>query len=108
VVFDPIRKRRHAAFSGMGLLCRPGLALGSRTRGGPERIRLADALDGIWFGIGNDWIGPAARFTSGYGHVEMELPDQGGMKVTRTDFVPDGRRAVLVGPKFHALKPSLP
>jgi hypothetical protein len=59
-------------------------------------------LDGIWFGIGDQWIGPATRFTSGYGHVKMDLPDQGGMKVTRTDFVPDGRRAVLVGLKFAA------
>jgi hypothetical protein len=32
----------------------------------------------------------------------MDLPDQGGMRVTRTDFVPDGRRAVLVGLKFEA------
>ena len=59
-------------------------------------------LDGLWFGIDDQWIGPATRFTSGYGHVKMELPDQGGMTVTRTDFVPDGRRAVLVGLKFTA------
>jgi hypothetical protein len=59
-------------------------------------------LDGIWFGIGDQWIGPATKFTSGYGHVKMDLPDQGGMSVTRTDFVPDGKRAVLVGLKFAA------
>ena len=59
-------------------------------------------LDGIWFGIGDQWIGPATEFTSGYGHVKMELPDQGGMSVSRTDFVPDGRRAVLVGLSFEA------
>jgi hypothetical protein len=59
-------------------------------------------LDGIWFGIGEQWIGPAKKFTSGYGHVKMELPDQGGMSVSRTDFVPDGRRAVLVGLTFEA------
>ena len=59
-------------------------------------------LDGLWFGICDDWIGPAERFTSGYGHVKMDLPDQGGMTVTRTDFVPDGRRAVLVGLTFEA------
>src|SRR5215218_7737812 len=59
-------------------------------------------LDGIWFGIDDEWIGPATEFTSGYGYVKMNLPDQGGMTVTRTDFVPDGRRAVLVGLEFAA------
>ena len=59
-------------------------------------------LDGLWFGIDDQWIGPATRFTSGYGHVKMDLPDQGGMTVTRTDFVPDDRRAVLVGLEFAA------
>ena len=59
-------------------------------------------LDGLWFGIDDQWIGPAERFTSGYGHVKMDLPDQSGMTVERTDFVPDGRRAVLVGLTFEA------
>jgi hypothetical protein len=59
-------------------------------------------LDGLWFGIGDEWIGPAERFTSGYGHVKMDLPDQGSMTVTRTDFAPDDRRAVLVGLEFAA------
>ena len=54
-------------------------------------------LDGIWFGIGDHWIGPATEFTSGYGHVEMDLPDRGGLSVSRTDFVPDGHRAALFG-----------
>ncbi len=59
-------------------------------------------LDGLWFGIDEQWIGPATEFTSGYGHVKMELPGQGGMSVSRTDFVPDGERAVLVGLTFEA------
>jgi hypothetical protein len=59
-------------------------------------------LDGLWFGIGNDWIGPANKFTSGYGHVKMDLPGRNGMTITRTDFVPDGRRSVLVGLTFAA------
>ncbi len=59
-------------------------------------------LDGLWFGIDDQWIGPATKFTSGYGHVKMDLPDQGGMTVARTDFVPDDRRAVLVGLEFKA------
>ena len=59
-------------------------------------------LDGIWFEIDDQWVGPATEFTSGYGHVEMDLPNQGGMTLTRTDLVPDGKRAVLVGLKFAA------
>ena len=59
-------------------------------------------LDGIWFGIGDRWIGPATRFTSGYGHVKMALPGRDGLEVRRTDFVPDGKRAVLVGLTFEA------
>jgi hypothetical protein len=79
-------------------------AMGFHTRGemGGVWSPPIKLLDGIWFGIGDQWIGPATRFTSGYGHVKMDLPDQEGMKVTRTDFVPDGRRAVLVGLKFAA------
>lgn len=57
-------------------------------------------LDGIWFGIDGSWIGPATEFTSGYGHVRMDLPDTGGMEVSRTDFASDDARAVLVGLRF--------
>ena len=54
-------------------------------------------LDGIWFGIDGRWIGPATRFTSGFGHVRMDLPGAGGLELRRTEFVPDGRRAALFG-----------
>jgi hypothetical protein len=54
-------------------------------------------LDGIWFGIDGNWIGPATRFTSGSGYGRMDLPAPKGLTVERTDFVPDGRRAVLFG-----------
>ena len=57
-------------------------------------------VDGIWFGVGKRWIGPATRFTSGYGHVKMRLPDTGGLRIERTDFVPAERRGVLVGLKL--------
>src|SRR5215204_3954787 len=59
-------------------------------------------LDGIWFGIGDQWIGPATKFTSGYGFVKMNLPGREGLKVRRTDFVPDGKRAALFGLTFTA------
>jgi hypothetical protein len=54
-------------------------------------------LDGIWFGIDDAWIGPATRFSSGWGYVRMSLPGPRGLRITRTDFAPNGRRAVLVG-----------
>ena len=54
-------------------------------------------LDGLRFGVNGQWLGPASRFSSGYGYVRMRLPGPAGLGVTRTDFVPDGRRAVLVG-----------
>ena len=79
-------------------------AMGFHTRGemGGVWSPPIKLLDGLWFGIDDQWIEPATQFTSGYGHVKMELPDQGGMTVTRTDFVPDDRRAVLVGLEFAA------
>jgi hypothetical protein len=57
-------------------------------------------LDGIWFGIGDDWIGPATEFTSGWGYVSMNLPDTNGMQVTRTDYASDDGKAVLIGLRF--------
>jgi hypothetical protein len=79
-------------------------AMGFHTRGemGGVWSPPIKLLDGLWFGIDDQWIGPATKFTSGYGHVKMDLPDQGGMTVERTDFVPDGKRAVLVGLEFAA------
>lgn len=54
-------------------------------------------LDGVWFGVDGSWVGPATRFTSGWGYVGMDLPGAAGAHLTRTDFVPDGHRAVLIG-----------
>jgi hypothetical protein len=57
-------------------------------------------LDGVWFGLDGQWIGPATKFTSGWGYTKYALPDTSGLKVERTDFVPDGRRGVLYGLKI--------
>ena len=54
-------------------------------------------LDGIWFGIDGQWIGPATKFTQGYGFGRMDLPSMSGLALQRTDFVPDGRRGALFG-----------
>jgi len=57
-------------------------------------------VDGVWFGIGDNWIGPAEKFSSGYGYTRFDLPDTGGLQLQRTDFAPDGHRAVLFGLKM--------
>jgi hypothetical protein len=54
-------------------------------------------LDGIWFGIDGQWIGQATKFSSGFGYTRFDLPDTAGLKLQRTDFAPDARRAVLFG-----------
>jgi hypothetical protein len=59
-----------------------------------EPIKL---LDGVWFGIDDQWVGRATRFTSGWGYVKFDLPTTGGLRLERTDFAPDGRRAALIG-----------
>jgi hypothetical protein len=57
-------------------------------------------VDGVWFGIDGKWLGPATKFTSGWGYTRMEFPSASGLKVSRTDFAPNGRRAALFGLKL--------
>jgi hypothetical protein len=59
-------------------------------------------LDGVWFGVDGQWIGPAERFTSGWGYAKMDLPQTAGLRVQRTDFVPGNRRGVLIGLTFSS------
>ena len=54
-------------------------------------------LDGIWFGLDGQWVGPATKFSSGWGYTRFQLPDTAGLRVQRTDFVPDGTRGALFG-----------
>ena len=54
-------------------------------------------VDGVWFGIGDEWLPPATKFTSGWGSTRMDFPDVDGLKVSRTDFAPDGTRGALIG-----------
>src|SRR6266568_9043434 len=74
-------------------------AMGFHTRGEMGGIWTPPIklLDGIWFGINGKWIGPATSFTSGFGYAQMALPAIYGLQITRTDFAPDGRRAVEFG-----------
>ena len=62
-----------------------------------EPIKL---VDGVWFGIDDEWVGRATKFTSGWGYVRFDLPTTGGLRLTRTDFAPDGRRGALIGLKL--------
>jgi hypothetical protein len=57
-------------------------------------------VDGVWFGLDGQWVGPATEFRSGWGYAEMDLPETAGLKLQRTDFAPDGRRAALFGLKI--------
>ena len=54
-------------------------------------------LDGVWFGLDGQWVGPATKFSSGWGYTRYDLPNTAGLQVARTDFVPDGRRGALFG-----------
>ena len=52
-------------------------------------------LDGVWFGVNGSWIGPATRFTSGWGYTRYDLPaDRRGAAAAhrlRARRVPGGR-----------------
>jgi hypothetical protein len=52
-------------------------------------------LDGIWFGVNDQWIKPATKFTSGWGYTRFTLPNTDGLILRRTDFVPDGVRGAV-------------
>jgi hypothetical protein len=58
-------------------------------------------VDGVWFGVDDQWIGQATEFRSGWGYTEMNLPTTAGLQLQRTDFAPDGGRAVLFGLHVH-------
>jgi hypothetical protein len=59
-------------------------------------------LDGLWFAIDGDWLGPATKFTSGSGWVAMNRPGPGDLKVRQIEFVPDGKRAALIGLRLRS------
>jgi hypothetical protein len=54
-------------------------------------------VDGVWFGIDGDWIGPATKFSSGWGYTRFDLPATGGLQLQRIDLAPDANRAALFG-----------
>ena len=64
-------------------------------------------VDGVWFALDGEWIGPAKRFTSGWGYVAMDLPAPAGLEARRVEFVPDGRRAALIGLRLRSTGPKM-
>src|SRR6266511_6070643 len=54
-------------------------------------------VDGVWFGLDGQWVGPATRFSSGWGYSRFGLPDTAGLEVGRTGCRPDRRRRGLLG-----------
>jgi hypothetical protein len=54
-------------------------------------------VDGVWFGVNDQWVRQATRFTSGFGYTRYDLPSIDGLGLQRTDFAPDANRAVLFG-----------
>ena len=37
-------------------------------------------LDGVWFGLDGQWVGPATKFTSGWGYTRYDLPTTAGLR----------------------------
>ncbi|MGH2786961.1 MAG: glycogen debranching protein [Actinomycetota bacterium] len=80
-------------------------AMGWHIRGemGGVWVHPVKTLDGYWFGVRNGWLPPASKFVTGPGYVEMHFPKERGMKVTRTEFSPDGSPVTLIKLEFaHA------
>src|SRR3954452_19459988 len=63
-------------------------------------------VDGVWFGLGESWLGPATTFTSGWGYTRMDFPDTAGLKVSRTDLGLDDIRAALFGLRLQNPGPT--
>jgi hypothetical protein len=77
-------------------------AMGFHTRGemGGMWSPPVKLLDGIWFRVDGGWLGDtveARRFASGWGYTRTEYAPRAGLRVHRTDVVPDGPRAQLIG-----------
>jgi len=73
-------------------------AIGWHIRGemGGVWVHPIKTLDGYWFAVNNEWLPDAARFTTGPGYVRMQFPKWRGVRVTRTEFSPDGSPVTLV------------
>ena len=67
-------------------------------------------VDGIWFRLANKWLGDpdgarATKTTAGWGYTRTSFAPVNQVAVERTDFVPDGTRATLVGLTLRSPQP---
>ena len=53
-------------------------------------------LDGVWFNVDGRWLS-ARKYSNGWGYARMDLGSRDGLRISRTDFAPDGLRAGLIG-----------
>ncbi len=90
-------------FWGMGAQDGTYPATGFHTRGemGGFWTPPIKLLDGIWFRAGSTWL-HSKRYTNGWGYQRMDLGTHNGVRITRTDFAPDGLRAGLIGLRLDA------
>jgi hypothetical protein len=57
-------------------------------------------LDGMWFAVDGAWLGKditTSRYTNGWGYQRFAYAPASGVRVDRLDFVPDGKRAAVIG-----------
>jgi hypothetical protein len=87
----------------IGMLDGSFLPIGTRIRGemGGVWSQPIKLLQGFWFALNGEWLPGATRFTSGAGYVQMRLPAIEGIEITRTEFVPEGLAALVVGVTLH-------
>ncbi len=74
----------------------PGMGFHIRGEMGGFWTEPIKVLDGVWFGANGTWL-KASRYTSGQGYAQMDLAGPGGLTIKRTDVIPDGGRAALIG-----------
>ncbi|MGH8968671.1 MAG: glycogen debranching protein [Actinomycetes bacterium] len=67
-------------------------------------------VDGVWFRVADEWLGDpdggrATGTTVGWGYTRTSYEPVDSVRVARTDFVPDGTRATLVGITLSSPQP---
>ena len=104
-VSDRLDDRRYAAIGtraySVGTEAGRFPAMGFHTRGEMGGIWTPPLklLDGLWFAVDGQPVGPATRFSSGYGYVTMDLPAPAGLQLRRTEFAPDHLTGAAGGPR---------
>ena len=58
-------------------------------------------VDGVWFGLDGQWVGPATKFTSGWGYTRYDLPDTAGLQVAAHRLRPRRRPRGALRPHGH-------